>query len=66
MLVADAEAATWEYVWLRPRLDPLRFALAKRLDDLAYSAGLWWAARPSGGALDPPVREEWDHDRRIA
>lgn len=26
----------------RPRLDPLRYAIARRLDDTAYGAGLWW------------------------
>jgi hypothetical protein len=30
---------------LEPDLDPVRFAIALRLDDLAYGAGLW------GGAL---------------
>ena len=37
---AVADAAV-EYVRLRPALDPVRFALARRLDDLAYGAGLW-------------------------
>ncbi len=27
-----------------PRLDPLRYLLARRLDDLGYGAGLWWGA----------------------
>jgi mycofactocin glycosyltransferase len=39
--VVDAAA---EYVRLRPRLDPMRFAVARRLDDLAYGAGVWWSA----------------------
>lgn len=35
--------ATVEYVRLRPRLDFIRFFLARRLDDLAYGAGVWWS-----------------------
>ncbi|GAA2026878.1 mycofactocin biosynthesis glycosyltransferase MftF [Agromyces tropicus] len=33
--------STWEYLRLRPSLDPIRFAAARRLDDLAYGAGVW-------------------------
>ena len=33
-----------EYVRLRPRLDPARFILARRLDDLAYGFGVWRSA----------------------
>ncbi|WP_197517516.1 mycofactocin biosynthesis glycosyltransferase MftF [Microbacterium karelineae] len=40
---AIADAAV-EYARLRPRLDPLRFLVARRLDDLAYGAGVWWGA----------------------
>lgn len=45
--------------WARHRdgggLDPLRHLLAKRLDDLAYGAGLWWGAirGRSSAALRP-------------
>lgn len=42
--VAVAVDAVWEYARLRPRLDPLRFTLARRLDDAAYGAGVWWSA----------------------
>ena len=28
----------------RPELDPVRFVLLRRADDLAYGAGLWWGA----------------------
>ncbi|WP_308257607.1 mycofactocin biosynthesis glycosyltransferase MftF [Pseudonocardia lacus] len=28
----------------RAELDPVRFVLARRLDDLGYGAGLWWGA----------------------
>lgn len=36
--------AAWEYIRTKPKLDPLRFGLARRLDDLAYGAGVWWGA----------------------
>ena len=41
-----------------PDLDPLRYALARRLDDLAYGAGLWAGAVRSRSiaALVPVVR----------
>lgn len=41
-----------------PDLDPLRYLLARRLDDLAYGAGLWAGAVRSRsiGALLPAVR----------
>lgn len=42
--VAAIADAAWEYARLRPGLDPLRFALARRLDDAAYGAGVWWGA----------------------
>ncbi|MBU3061388.1 mycofactocin biosynthesis glycosyltransferase MftF [Nocardia sp. NEAU-G5] len=29
-------------------LDPLRYLMCKRLDDLAYGTGLWWGARVRG------------------
>ncbi len=44
LAVAAVVDAAWEYLRLRPALDPLRFALARRLDDLAYGAGVWWSA----------------------
>ncbi|WP_245753268.1 mycofactocin biosynthesis glycosyltransferase MftF [Geodermatophilus ruber] len=37
--VADAAVAWWPQ---RRRVGPLRFAAARRLEDLAYGAGLWW------------------------
>lgn len=43
MLAAVADTA-WEYARLLPRLDPFRFGLARRLDDLAYGAGVWWSS----------------------
>lgn len=36
--------AVWEYRRTRPELDFLRFAIARRLDDLAYGAGVWFSA----------------------
>ncbi|MDZ8276689.1 mycofactocin biosynthesis glycosyltransferase MftF [Microbacterium aquimaris] len=44
VLLAAVADAVWEFVRLRPGLDPLRFGLARRLDDLAYGAGVWWGA----------------------
>jgi hypothetical protein len=43
--VADAGVAWWPH---RRQVGPLRFAVARRLEDLAYGAGLWagaWRAR---------------------
>ncbi|WES64507.1 mycofactocin biosynthesis glycosyltransferase MftF [Microbacter sp. GSS18] len=55
--IAAVVDAAVEYARLRPRLDPLRFAVARRLDDLAYGAGVWtsaWRGR-SVGALRPAI-----------
>ena len=38
---ADAVTAWWPH---RERVGPVRFAVARRLEDLAYGAGLWWGA----------------------
>jgi mycofactocin system glycosyltransferase len=43
-LFAAVADTVWEYARTKPRLDPLRFALARRLDDAAYGAGVWWSA----------------------
>lgn len=42
----------------RADLDPLRYLLARRLDDLAYGSGLWWGAlrARSPRALVPALR----------
>ncbi|UOW00274.1 mycofactocin biosynthesis glycosyltransferase MftF [Agrococcus sp. SCSIO52902] len=42
--VAVVADTTWELMRTRPRLDPVRFALARRLDDAAYGAGVWASA----------------------
>ena len=39
--IADALLAWWPH---RRRVGPVRFAVARRLEDLAYGAGLWWGA----------------------
>lgn len=46
-----------DYATRRPDLDPLRFWLARRLDDLAYGAGLWWGCCQArdARALGPAV-----------
>jgi mycofactocin system glycosyltransferase len=45
LVIASVADAVIEHRRLEPDLDPARFALALRLDDVAYGAGLW------GGAL---------------
>lgn len=56
-VVAALADAAIEYVRLRPRLDPVRFTIARRLDDVAYGAGVWWSALRgrSTAALRPRV-----------
>jgi hypothetical protein len=44
VLVAAVADTVWEYARVRPQLDPVRFAVARRLDDVAYGAGVWWGA----------------------
>ncbi|BDZ52135.1 hypothetical protein GCM10025867_43760 [Frondihabitans sucicola] len=44
LLVSAVVDAGIEWARLRPDLDPVRFGLARRLDDLAYGAGVWWSA----------------------
>ena len=43
--VADAVLAWWPH---RGRIGLVRFAVARRLEDLAYGAGLWWGAARAG------------------
>ncbi|SDZ13815.1 mycofactocin system glycosyltransferase [Herbiconiux ginsengi] len=58
VLVAHLADVAIEHRRTRVRLDPLRFALARRLDDLAYGAGVWVSALRgrSWGALLPDIR----------
>ena len=42
---ADAALAWWPE---RGRVGPVRYVLARRLDDLAYGGGLWWGALRAG------------------
>lgn len=47
-----------DYRRTRPRLDPFRFAIARRLDDAAYGCGVWYGAIKgrSPKALLPDIR----------
>lgn len=58
VLVAALADTVIEYVRTRPRLDPVRFAVARRLDDASYGAGVWWSAirARSPKALLPDLR----------
>ncbi|GAA4372917.1 mycofactocin biosynthesis glycosyltransferase MftF [Agromyces bauzanensis] len=58
VLVATLADTVIEYARTKPRLDPVRFAVARRLDDAAYGAGVWWSAirARSPKALLPDLR----------
>ncbi|MFB2598251.1 mycofactocin biosynthesis glycosyltransferase MftF [Herbiconiux sp. P17] len=58
VLVAHLADVAIEHRRTRVRLDPVRFAMARRLDDLAYGAGVWASALRgrSWGALLPDIR----------
>lgn len=58
LLVSGILDVVFEYRRTRPRLDPIRFAIARRLDDLAYGAGVWFSAAKGRSlrALLPDVR----------
>jgi len=43
--LADAAAAWWPH---RAQVGPVRHLAARRLEDLAYGAGLWWGALRAG------------------
>lgn len=61
VLLAALVDTLWDYSRVRPQLDPLRFALARRLDDVAYGAGAWWGAlrgRSALALLPPPDRPD--------
>ena len=44
MLAAAVVDGLADWRRTRPELDPVRYLLLRRLDDLAYGAGLWWGA----------------------
>jgi mycofactocin glycosyltransferase len=58
VIVAAVADTAWEAARTRPALDPVRFGIARRLDDLAYGAGVWWSAvrGRSFRALLPSIR----------
>lgn len=58
VLVATLADTVIEYWRTKPELDPVRFAVARRLDDAAYGAGVWWSAirARSPKALLPDLR----------
>lgn len=64
--VAAVADTAWEWVRVRPRLDPVRFAFIRRLDDAAYGAGVWWSAVRGRSArpLLPSVTGLRGRDRR--
>ena len=58
VLVLGVVDAAVEYWRTSPRLDPLRFGIARRLDDMAYGFGLWSGAIKGRSlrALLPQIR----------
>jgi len=44
VIIAAIVDTLLEYRRTRSRLDPLRFGILRRLDDIAYGAGLWYSA----------------------
>ncbi|MGN6445860.1 mycofactocin biosynthesis glycosyltransferase MftF [Amnibacterium sp.] len=57
VLVSALVDVALEYRRNPAHLDPVRFAIARRLDDLAYGAGVWWGALRAGSlaALKPAI-----------
>lgn len=58
VIAASLADTVVEFARTRPRLDPVRFGVARRLDDAAYGAGVWWSAirARSTKALRPDLR----------
>ena len=58
VLVAAVADGLADHRRTAPRLDPVRYVVARRLDDLAYGAGVWWGAvqARSPGALLPRLQ----------
>lgn len=50
-LAVDSAVAAWELRDAQARPSPLAVLLSRRLDDLAYGAGLWWGALRSRTAI---------------
>ena len=44
IVISAAADSVFEYLRLSPNMNPLTFAVARRLDDLAYGAGVWVGA----------------------
>jgi hypothetical protein len=42
-LVAAVSDVVIEYRHSGAALDPVRYGIARRLDDLAYGSGVWWS-----------------------
>ncbi|MBK4348566.1 mycofactocin biosynthesis glycosyltransferase MftF [Lacisediminihabitans changchengi] len=61
LLLSAVVDAALEYRRTRPDLDPLRFGVARRLDDLAYGTGVWWSALKGRSvlALLPDIRSKF-------
>lgn len=55
--IAAIADIVWEFLRLKPKLDPVRFGVARRLDDIAYGGGVWWGALRgrSAKALMPAI-----------
>jgi len=58
LVVSSILDAALEYRRTRPQLDPIRFGIARRLDDLAYGSGVWFSAMKGRSlkALLPDIR----------
>lgn len=63
VVTAHLVDATLEQMRTRARMDPFRFALARRLDDLAYGAGVWLSVirARSVKALLPDFKKQRSH-----
>jgi mycofactocin system glycosyltransferase len=63
-LVAAVADVALEYRRGGTALDPVRYGVARRLDDLAYGAGVWWSAAKgrSTAALRPRL-QPWSRRR---
>ncbi|MDR7083210.1 mycofactocin system glycosyltransferase [Arthrobacter ginsengisoli] len=61
VLLAGILDAALEHRRTRPDLDPVRFGLARRLDDLAYGGGVWFGALKGRSlrALLPLIRHRY-------